>query len=282
MLAPSAEQRMTMSIAGRQTSLPRAVLLALVIAGCGFGLVFGWLAAGGVPPMPQPEASPTPPRPTPHPLPPSDVPFGVLVGLLDQVAGAPQLRGAWLIYTLPEAHNVYLQGLPYDLKCTSPDGTPVRLDEAYLSTAGGLAQGDKALRTMVQRVFPAQTVDYVLILNAPTLDELASWLEPVTIGNHAPGTPPSSLWFDPAGSDASLSRQEEILTGFLAALHRASPDAVSTSLYGSVNRTGRTDMSQEQFRVFLRYLDALAGAAPANPERSPYLRLDPSRQYCQP
>lgn len=259
------------------------MLLALVIAGCGFGLVFGWLAAGGLPPMPEPAASPTAPRPTPHPLPPSDAPFGVLVGLLDRgPAGAPQLRGAWLIFTLPEAHNLYLQGLPYDLKCTAPGGTPVRLDEAYLSAGGDVARGDKALRDMAQRVFPAQTVDYLLILNAPTLDELASWLEPVTIGNHASGTPPSSLWFDTAGSDASLRRQEEILTGLLAALHRASPDEVSTSLYNCVQRTGRTDMSLEQFRLFLRYLDALAGASAADPKQTPYLRLDPARQYCQP
>ena len=271
-----------MSITGRQTALPRAVLLALVIAGCGFGLVFGWLAAGGVAPLPQPAATPTLPRPTPHPLPPSDSPFGVLVGLLDRAAGAPQLRGAWLIYTLPEAHNTYLQGIPYDLKCTSPDGTPVRLNETYLTAAGDVSQGDQALRALVQRVFPAQTVDYLLILNATTVDELASWLEPVTIANHAPGTPPSSLWFDPAGSDASLARQEEILTGFLTALHKAPLDEVSPSLYGSVKRTGRTDMSPEQFRQFLRYVDAFAGASAANSARTPYLRLDPARQYCQP
>ena len=268
-----------MSITGRQAPLPRALLVALVIAGCGLGLVFGWLAAGGRSPLQaKPYASPSPVPPTSRPLPMTDAPFGVLVGLLDQTVSPPQLRGAWLVYTLPEAHNVYLQGLPYDLECTSSDGTSFRLDEAYLAPGADILRGDAALRNTVQRVFPAQTVDYLLILNATTLDELASWLEPVTIANRAPGTPPSSLWFDQAGSDATLIRQEEILTGFLAALHRAQVDEVSPSLYGSVKRTGRTDMPPEQFRLFLRYLDAFA----SNLTRDHFLRLDPARQYCQP
>jgi len=208
----------------------------------------------------------------------TDAPFGVLVGLLDQAVSPPQLRGAWLIYTLPAARNIYLQGLPYDLECASASGTPVRLDQVYLTAGADAARGDKTLRNLVQRVFPAQTVDYLVILNATTLDELASWLEPVTIADRAPGTPPSSLWFDPAGSDATLSRQEEILTGILAALHRAPVDQVSASLYGRVKRTGRTDMPPEQFRLFLRYLDAFA----TDTMRDPFLRLDPARQYCQP